>query len=107
MCMECWEKKGSPSIVNEKTKAAAELIAEVYNHHNSGGYLHIVVDDWNIDYDSIAWCQNYIKHPVSYHERTPEQIEAELACVNALLELTEDEVGSALAIHDGFVKAEP
>ena len=34
------------------------LIDAIYDQHPSGGPLHIVLDDGNIDDDSINWCLN-------------------------------------------------
>lgn len=56
MCYGCWEEEGSPAIVDDKTKAAAKLIEELYEHHCSGGYLHIVTDDYNLKQHNIDWC---------------------------------------------------
>lgn len=104
MCQGCWEKYGSPRIVNEKTKAAAELISGVYDHGACGGGLHIVVDDWNLDDASVDFCGDLVEgpgYPREFHAGA-EQIEAERACLRALKDMTVIERASALALYDGY-----
>lgn len=93
--------------MSDKVKAAAELIAGVYEHHGAGGGLHVVLDDWNIEDSTVAFCQNYIETPEyrANDEVTSDRLGAERNCVHALKTLTEEERGSALALYDGFVKA--
>jgi hypothetical protein len=60
MCEQCYIDAGSPSIINEKTEHAARLIESIYDSPEGGvgGYAHIIVDDWNLDDDSIDFCLN-------------------------------------------------
>lgn len=108
MCQWCWEKRGSPRLVTDKVKAAAELIDGVYEHHGCGGGLHIIVDDWNLCDGSVAFCEDYIEKPEYRRNRndevSDERIEAERACLRALKAMTEDERASALALYDGYVQ---
>ena len=102
MCEHCWEENGEPKIINEKTEAAAKLIAEVYKHHEAGGGLHIIVDDFNIERDHLLFCEQYIGRPEYVKEVSASRLKAERKCLAALMEMTEDERASALAIHDGY-----
>lgn len=108
MCQECWKEKGSPSLTSDKIKAAAELIAGVYEHHGSGGGLHIVVDDWGLEDSSVQFCEDYIENPKYRASRncevTDERLEAERACLRALKAMTEEERTSSLALYKGYVQ---
>jgi hypothetical protein len=108
MCQGCWKERGSPSLTNDKIKAAAELIAGVYEHHGCGGGLHIIVDDWNLEDSSLQFCEDYIEKPEYRASRndevTDERLEAERACLRALKAMTEEERASALALYDGYVQ---
>jgi len=58
MCVQCWEQEyGSASIDSEATRAAAAAIDALYEAHDAGGSLHIVVDDWNLEDEHLAWCR--------------------------------------------------
>lgn len=100
--MECWNNLGSPKIVNEKTKAAVPLIAGVYEFSCSGAGLHIILDDWNIDDSSIAFCEHYIENERG--TRSQEQLDAERACLKAFKEMTLEERASALAMYGDYFK---
>lgn len=102
MCQSCWEAYGSPTIVNERTKAAAKLIGEVYEHHGAGGNCHTIVDDWNLE----DWCvddslKNVTENPLGEDQ---EEIAASKACLEALKSMSLQERASALALHDGYVE---
>ena len=104
MCYMCYETAGLPSIVNDKTKAAAMLIARIYDFSDVGGNAHIVVDDWNLEDGNICWClDTALAENIS--EADAEQLAAERACLEAMLSLTADERASAMALHDGFLNA--
>lgn len=60
MCDSCYEKYGSPTLETEKVRQAAEAIEELYSMHGAGGMMHIVVDDWNLEDDSVEWCGKYM-----------------------------------------------
>lgn len=102
MCYGCYEEAGSPAIINDKTKAAAVLVAEVYEYSLVGGNAHIVVDDWNLKDDNILWCLDTALAE-NVHKADDEQLAAERACLEALLALTQAERASAMALHDGFI----
>ena len=109
MCRGCWEEYGSPEIKTEATRAAAKLAERVYEFSCVGGNLHIVLDDWNIEDENIAWCRERINRIRSgtieqYDDTDPQQLEAEDACLKALEPMTLEERASALAIWDQFVQ---
>ncbi len=107
MCEMCWNEYGEPNIVNEKTEAALALVRAVYEapQGGSGGNLHIVLDDWNIEDDSIYFCLGEDGEMESYfggtYDMTPTIIER--ACAGAFLDMTLRERASTLAKFDGMM----
>lgn len=99
MCNMCWESAGSPKIINERTQKAAELIEALYDTEQggAGGYAHIVVDDFNIDDQSIDWCLRNMHGNVCQETK-----DASIECLRYLRTLNEEERWSALAIHNGY-----
>lgn len=99
MCLGCYEREGSPQIVNEKTVAAAAAVGKVYEYSSVGGNAHIVLDDWNLDDHNIRWCID-----VAIAENSDgdpdEQLAVEREALERLLALTHGERVSALAIHE-------
>lgn len=89
MCYSCYEEYGKPEIITDKTKLAASLIGLVVGSAN----LHIVIDDWNLDDDSVIWCIE-----------NSDLDEEEQMCLDNLFALTEDERASAMAIAHGWLK---
>ena len=117
MCHGCWVEEGQPVVDTPTVRAAAKAIAEVYEHSCVGGNLHIVLDDWNLEDDSLAFCDGCIKRnglmdPEHYkrfpndrrEEDSPEQLAAERRCHDLFAAMTVPERASALALYDGFWK---
>jgi len=97
MCINCWREYGSPEIKNERVDKAIELIGKVYECHGAGGGLHIVLDDFNIDNDSVQFCVCHINQ-VEYQENaSPGRLKAERECLVLLRGMTMMERASALA----------
>lgn len=106
MCSTCWSQNGSPKIVNYKVLEVVGLIKKIYEYSSTGGNLHIVLDDWNIDLKSIDWClKNALK--LNIHEAGLEELELERKCATLLRSMPLKERASALALNDGFFKSEP
>ena len=83
---------------NEIIKTA-QVIADLYNTDNGGvgGYGHVVFDDYNIEKENILWCIEAAKKgEYRYSEETRL---ASLKALYACLELTEDEVESAITYY--------
>ncbi len=91
MCIGCYEGYDSPAVITPETRAAAKLIEAVRSECPAGGELHIVIDDWNLEDDSLAFCKQYIK------------TDAERACHDALAKMSLDERASAMALADGYL----
>lgn len=104
MCFDCYEKYGSPTINNPKVVECAKLIAQVYEHSPVGGYLHIVLDDWNLEDSNVVYCAEAIEK-ADYSDGFGNE-DAERACCKALQDMTIEERASALGLDDGFWKIE-
>lgn len=85
-----------------------KLVGDVYVHHGSGGGLHVVIDDGNVDGGCLISCQELIESK-SYQDGsnwkteppTKARLRAERKCCKALLELSEDERHYVYAKHHG------
>lgn len=53
MCFFCWREYGSPTEWVPTTRRVVDLIEQLYAHCPTGGPLHAVVDDWNVEGDDI------------------------------------------------------
>lgn len=104
MCYHCYEEKfGKPTLVNEKTKALAKLIADVYECGNDvGGNLHAIVDDWNLEDEHIV---SEIETPRDKKFWQPPETDhdVEQRCLEALRDATLEERASALALYDEYL----
>jgi hypothetical protein len=80
---------------HEKVREVIALIGKVYEFSLSGGNAHTVLDDENTENHNIRWCLDETI-PENAFRAPPRQIAAERACLNAMLELTEDERDLAL-----------
>ena len=99
MCEECWEDKYSKAaIVNGRTKEMSQRIKRLYERPGCGcgGTLHIVLDDWNLDDNSINFCIEDMKPDEHAYK-------VEMRLARALLDMLPQERASALAIKDGFI----
>lgn len=100
MCQTCWEDHDSPTINTPAVRNAAELIHRVYQHEPAGGYLHVVIDDWNLDDHSLNVCiQDIHDNELNYE---PHRTALQAECAEALRALTTAERASALALEDGY-----
>lgn len=102
MCRSCWVEAGSPMISSPEIKNAASLAHKVYMFHCTGGGLHIVLDDYNLDDDSVAWCRSYLEERGEDTHWSDESYTAQMECLVAFEGLTEHERYAALALSDGF-----
>lgn len=69
---------------------ASSLIATIYKYHGAGGHWHLVLDDQNIDDDSVRHCINYLEHNKNDGSDAG-QIDAELKLGDIFIHLTEKE----------------
>ena len=106
MCISCWDELGRPAILNDATATGVRLAREVYKQPRggAGGNLHIVLDDWNLEDDSIQWCMDTseIVTPGGTWDTALTPIERE--CAEHFLKMTMEERGTVLGILDGLVQ---
>lgn len=103
MCYVCYEERGSPKIVNDTTRRAADAISSVYDFNSVGGNAHIVFDDWNIDDESIDYCLgNGLRENI--HEHTDAHLAIERRALTTFRALSLDERASALALQWGMIE---
>lgn len=103
MCEQCYE--GLRVIDTPETRRVAELIRRVYQAENgaSGAYLHIVVDDNNVEDGCIDFC--LAEMDKNEYKDSPEDIAIQRECALALKALTEDERASAILFYDESVES--
>jgi hypothetical protein len=97
MCDGCWqehleEHDNNPAPVTPQILTAVEAIRNLYEAHPTGGAMHVVTDDWNLDDDSLEFCGQNLSHD-----------EVERSCWQCLSELTEHQRATALAVYDGYL----
>lgn len=106
MCYGCWNDSEQARIDNEQVRAVAVMIAQIYENHCTGGMLHIVLDDWNIEDHNIRWCLDEAITEAANGgyggDIHPDDLALMRRCGEAMLALTEEERASALALYDGF-----
>jgi hypothetical protein len=59
MCADCWQKAGSPTERTAETDELVDLIDKLYLDHVTGGPLHAVLDDWNLDGHIEPYCDGW------------------------------------------------
>lgn len=95
MCIECWENYGRPKIVSPKTISAALAVRKLYVGAPTGGAMHIVTNDWNLEDDSIEYCRS----------KAEKGSEDEKKVFSAFISMSFKERASALALSCGFIAA--
>lgn len=90
MCCDCWERDGAHRIDNERVRRIVEVLKDA-DHYGS---LHVVVDDKNVDNESLAFCRKWGA------ERN-EWTENDEALCSAMEAATYEERVSAMGIDDG------
>lgn len=54
MCANCWIAAGQPVAWDETVAELTQLIRDLYEVAPTGGPLHVELDDWNLDADTIV-----------------------------------------------------
>ena len=89
MCEACWLEAGSPDVLSENHERFVELAFQVYEAHGAGGSLHIALDDFNLEDESLAFCSGL-----------PGLTPVESACLDELRAMTLKE--RQAAVHDAY-----
>jgi len=99
--MTCWQKYGSPAILNDAVRDAAQAVADVYEWSVVGGALHVVLDDWNIEDEHLSRCAQGIEDPSRVESE--EQLVKERYCLALFRKLSLEERASVLAFAEGYI----
>lgn len=94
MCRNCWAAHGQPADWNPQIAHALHLIRTIYATESTGGPLHVVLDDWNIDDGPLQLHR--------YDECDPQAMAAAEELVALLRRMAVAERASALAYHCGY-----
>lgn len=90
MCYSCWEDDyAKPEIETPTIRALVPLIQKA----NPYGALHIVIDDWNLDDDDLAYC-----------ETCTNLTDLDREIINLMRSISVEERASAMAFADGFAE---
>lgn len=94
MCCGCYKEYGSPLVVTDLVYVAAFLKECVYSFSASGGHLHCLLDDFNIEDDFCH--ERWIDEAANDPDADPLQIAVERACVRVFAAMTMDERATTL-----------
>ena len=105
MCYSCYEEAGKPVKINEEVKKAVDMICILYDYPccSSGGYAHIVTDDYNLEDTHIDFCIAEAKKG-NYEFIDEQGRKLCLKVLNQMKKLSKEERYTALALFDGFIK---
>lgn len=107
MCRSCWENiYNFASLDTPDIRKLAGLIGQVYKYSLSGGHLHVVIDDWNLDDDNVNFALKYITSIEDQPGIDRRLIDLEWKCLFFLVNMTVEDRASALAMYEGFVRTE-
>lgn len=104
MCWGCWEEAGKPAMVTPAILAAVASVKRVFDLHCMGGNLHIVIDDWNLEDDHLAFCRGEVARGLSGNSHDSPLRAAEMDCLNLLEPMSEQERASVLARYSRFTE---
>lgn len=94
MCEACYISYGSPKKITNKTNECVNIVERIYENYPSGGALHVVLDDWNLEDDIVGYLFDGADGvSLSGDERK---------CISLLNDMTIDERATVLAIFDGY-----
>ncbi len=99
MCEYCWNKY-KPVKISPLVKSIANLVKKIYMFHSTGGSLHIVLDDWNIDNSSLDFCESLIR--TNEYNESRRLLKLEVECINLLKKVDIDTRATALAYERGY-----
>lgn len=63
MCLTCVEKYGGTDVeVTDDMRRVSRLVNDLYSLEGcvTGGPLHIVVDDYNLEAQDLEWCRKHL-----------------------------------------------
>lgn len=101
MCAGCWMSNGHPVVYNDRVAQAVDLINALYRVAPTGGPLHVVVDDWNVEDGDLKVYQAF------RHDGSPWYSDEVMSLARQVSELMRamgvEERLSTLAHQEGFL----
>ena len=107
---------GKPANVTPAALTAAGLAKRLYKLHASGADLHIVLDDWNLEDENVAFCRRQIAEGVDDPEYStdvrnyfaeqhaiPGLLDIERGILDLIEPMAESERGAMMALFDDFI----
>jgi hypothetical protein len=96
MCKACWEDDYDEAReFTDFTDPTVKLIGKVFEANETGGQLHVVIDDWNLEDGTLRWVAENHLNDLSLDETR----------LLFLFEMmSEGERATALAIHEGYIQ---
>lgn len=101
MCASCWMSLDHPTIYNARVGIAAGLINDLYRVAPTGGPLHAVVDDWNVEDGDLVVHQAYNDAGLPYWSVETLGLAEQVALL--MRTMTTAERVSTLAHQEGFL----
>jgi len=103
MCQGCWEEEGSPRDDGPAVRRAADLVVEVCRWHSTGGPLSLVVSNWNLEDEHVAYCARVVADPTEWDDEDCEEYrQAVVELSQLLVSLTQQERAAVLGLADGY-----
>lgn len=99
MCEGCWADYGSPRDVPEDADQIVAQFEDLYSrdHCSTGGPLHVVLDDWNLEDEHLGpWEDERDPWP-------PDVMELATKISTRLRELPIDQRAAVLALWEGWI----
>ena len=116
MCYRCWTEMGKPSNVTPAAIEAAGLAKRLYELDASGADLHIVLDDWNLADENVAFCRSQLSESFDwsrYSEKVllyfnerhtiPGLLDIERGILDLIEPMPESERGAMMALFDEYI----
>lgn len=102
MCQGCYLEYGQPSLNSKEINRAAQLIRIIYQESGTGGPLHSILDDWNLENEHIEFHENWLTEREANYSNRLAQSSREL--LEIFKKMTVPERASSLAHAEGFIK---
>lgn len=102
MCQGCYLEYGQPSLDSKEINHAAQLIRIIYQESGTGGPLHSILDDWNIENEHMEIHENLLTERERNYSDRLAQTSRDL--LEIFKKMTVPERASSLARAEGFIK---
>ena len=98
MCRGCWKGEGSPTTLNQFSRACLPFLNYPGVEHGAG---HIMFADWNLEDHHIKGCFEFLER-----EPMPDPVLNTVTAVLLMLfaDMTMDERFATMALYEGFIE---